>query len=184
MDASCSRGRSSNADVDASISKNRVRDLSALGNRHYAAPEILRGVRERHSRGRSSRRSSDEHSKHKNKDKVQIENESKCVSDYSMVADAFSVGATIRYMLTGVPPGINVEEFMAMQSSPLAVMARLVGKVLKKTSKKKNKQQNKIKKRYKRGDELPKNAAILVRALTHWDPTKRLTVRAARSYPW
>eukprot|EP00957_Ditylum_brightwellii_P114538 8733049-Ditylum_brightwellii.AAC.1 len=39
-----SRGRSAN--LDASQSRQCVRDLSALGNRHYAAPEILSGLHE------------------------------------------------------------------------------------------------------------------------------------------
>eukprot|EP00957_Ditylum_brightwellii_P109655 8363818-Ditylum_brightwellii.AAC.1 len=76
-----------------------------------------------------------------------------------------------------------------MQSSPVAAMAKIVGKIARKALRKKGKEKKndraqKIKKRFKRGDELPKDAAILVRALTHWDPRKRVAVRAARSYPW
>jgi len=169
-----SRGRSAN--LDASRSRKCVRDLSALGNRHYAAPEILSGLHE-------DRRNDN------NEPIKERKSQQKCVSNYSMVADAFSAGATMRYMLTGVPPDVNVEEFLAMQSSPVAAMANIVGKIArkalrKKGKEKKNDQARKIKKRFKRGDELPKDAAILVRALTHWDPRKRVTVRAARSYPW
>jgi hypothetical protein len=37
------------------------------------------------------------------------------VSDYGLVADAFSVGSTARFVLTGVPPEENFNEFMANQ---------------------------------------------------------------------
>ena len=41
-----------------------------------------------------------------------------------------------------------------------------------------------LKKKYKRNDEIPCDASQLVRALTHWDPRKRVSVRSARLYPW
>lgn len=115
------------------------------------------------------------------------------VSDYGMVADAFSLGATIRYMLTGVPPNISVDEFIAMESSPVVVVMRMIGKAIRGIRKKvgtkdgeakKNNNYKKKRKNYRTNGEIPREAADLVRGLTHWDPRKRTTVREAKSYPW
>ena len=51
---------------------------------------------------------------------------SACVSNYGMVADAFSVGVTIRHMVTGVPPSENCEEYIAMKNHPLLNLGRMV----------------------------------------------------------
>ena len=73
--------------LDDSCSRQVLRDLSPLGTRTYAAPEVLSGIRnviqlhlDSSSRVRQKRRNS----------------KSECTSDYGMVADAYSVGSTIR----------------------------------------------------------------------------------------
>lgn len=73
--------------LDDSCSRQVLRDLSPLGTRTYAAPEVLSGIRnviQQHldssSRRRQKRRNSS----------------SECTSDYGMVVDAYSVGSTIR----------------------------------------------------------------------------------------
>mmetsp|Transcript_6707 Transcript_6707/g.14665 ORF Transcript_6707/g.14665 Transcript_6707/m.14665 type:complete len:455 (+) Transcript_6707:159-1523(+) len=166
-----SRGR--RGTLDRSMSRQIVRDLSALGQRSYAAPEITRGVRQfslggsRHGRGGSAK-------------KERGAPLAECVSDYGMVADAFSLGATIRYMLTGVPPHLAVDEFLAMQKSPVAVASKFVGKVTRKVTGKEKKRG----KRYRSVEELPPEAGQLIHSLTHWDQTKRTTVRGAKLFPW
>ena len=177
------RGRK--AALDRSMSRQIVRDLSALGQRSYAAPEITRGVRQftsslsisihgsihrgRNSGKQSSRRDADS-------DRPLAE----CVSDYGMVADAFSLGATCRYMLTGVPPHIAVDEFIAMQKTPIAKVSKLASKALKKmTGKKEVRGKN-----YRSVEELPPDAGQLIHSLTHWDPSKRTTVRGAKLFAW
>ena len=177
------RGRK--AALDRSMSRQIVRDLSALGQRSYAAPEITRGVRQftsnlsisihgsihrgRNSGKQSSRRNADS-------DRPLAE----CVSDYGMVADAFSLGATCRYMLTGVPPHIAVDEFIAMQKTPIAKVSKLASKALKKMTGKKEVRG----KKYRSVAELPPDAGQLIHSLTHWDPSKRTTVRGAKLFAW
>ena len=182
------RGRKSHMDV----SKRIVRDLSALGNRSYAAPEILRSVRRlerqlsaslhKRNAGRA-KKSTDEKKSALPPATVKTTKKkhalSACVSDYGMVADAFSLGATIRYMLTGVPPHIAVDEFLAMRRSIFAkarkktsyVFCNLLGR------------KRRVKK-YRSVDELPLEAAQLVHALTHWKMEQRTTVRGARLFPY
>jgi serine/threonine protein kinase len=168
------RGRM--VDFDRSVSRRVVRDLSALGQRSYAAPEITKGVKKFQNNlssaitGRhSSRRDADS-------DRPLAE----FCSDYGMVADAFSLGATCRYMLTGVPPHIAVDEFIAMQKTPIAKMLKLSSKALKKIIGKKEGRE----KRYRSVEELPPAAGQLIHSLTHWDPSKRTTVRGAKMFLW
>lgn len=91
------RGRSmtrKSSDLESSESHKRVRDLSALGTRNYAAPEIMSGLRKvssyislnSSSHGKSNN-SSSKAGKKKAKERRSL---SECVSSYGMVADAFS----------------------------------------------------------------------------------------------
>ena len=57
---------------------------SAIGTRHFAAPELVTSVREK--------RDSD----------VAL---SACVASYALISDAYAVGATLSEVATGVPPG-------------------------------------------------------------------------------
>ena len=136
LDASFqSRGRSRTRDLDASLSNSssyrQVRDLSALGTRNYAAPEILNGIRKvavslssSLHKGCSVSDSGNSQNNYKSQTSSNKRTISGFVSDYGMVADAFSVGATIRHMVTGVPPNLNVEEFIALKNHPLKKMFR------------------------------------------------------------
>jgi hypothetical protein len=76
--------------LDDSFSKKKLRDLSALGTRNFAAPEIKRGIHKitniLNTRASMSK-----------VDKSVIQEEenrrsslTQCVSDYGMVVDAFS----------------------------------------------------------------------------------------------
>jgi len=171
--------------LDRSMSRQVVRDLSALGQRSYAAPEITRGVRQFTNNLSSSIHGSLHRGRNSGRQSSRREADSErplaeCVSDYGMVADAFSLGATCRYMLTGVPPHIAVDEFIAMRKTPIAKMSKLVSKALKKVIGKKDGRR----KRYRSVNELPPEAGQLIHSLTHWDPSKRTTVRGAKLFPW
>jgi len=148
---------------DRSNSQVVVRGLSALGNKFYAAPEVQKGVKD----------VSRENSK---KPKKTLSN---FVTDYGMVADAFSVGATIRYILTGVPPYENIDEVIRAQNNPLAKASRWVGRKMAKPDEPKKKKKN-----YRKIKACPPEAVRLVLGMTHRDPKQRTTVRAARKYPW
>lgn len=176
-----SRGRRSSV-LDRSISRVKVRNLSAVGNRNYAAPEIINKVRRKtkarstsldRSRKRASRHGS-MHGRSNRRSSALTDN----VSDYGMVADAFSLGATIRYALTGVPPGNNVDEYISQHNNLLMKFLELMFSCGK--PKKSKKQEI----RFRKSGQCPKDAILLIRGLTHWDPKKRTTVRAARYFPW
>lgn len=168
------RGRSRTRDgpldtSETSVSHTRIRDLSALGTRNYAAPEILTGVRSFADFMSSSIRSYG-----KNKKRRAL---AEYVADYGMVADAFSVGATIRHMVTGVPPNINAEDFIASKNTP----AKKLFKKLKRSFKKNN---TKRPKKYRLGADLPAEVHDLIVGLTFYNAQMRSTVRSATSHPW
>lgn len=93
------------------------------------------------------------------------------------VADAFSVGATIRHMVTGVPPNINVEDFLASKNHLLKRLARSLKKRVKKDSRKRAKT-------YRLSSDLPDDISDLIQILTHYNQNKRATVRSVTSHPW
>lgn len=169
-DESTHSGRGRGRSLDKSVSHARVRDLSALGNRAYAAPEIISGVHEK----RASQSKSD-------KKRAQKESLADFVSNYGMDVDAYSLGSTLRYAITGVPPGNNVDEYIAMKNN-------IIFKVMKSLtacfSKKEESEQLKRTKKYRTGAQCPKEAILLIRGLTDFNPKSRTTVRAARYYPW
>jgi serine/threonine protein kinase len=147
----------------ASQSRHIVRGLSAVGNRDYAAPEVRNHVRKR--------------SKTSGKESIN-ETLGSFVSDYGMVADAFSVGATARYILTGVPPHENVAEFVANYNSIHAKAIRWIIRKVKKQS------ANKLKKTYRYSDDVPSEVLRLIKGMTHPNANLRMTVRNARCYPY
>lgn len=77
-----SRGRT----LDDSCSRQVLRDLSPLGTRQYAAPEILSGIKDVNPNIDSSC-----HRRLKRRN-----SNTKCTNNYGMIADAYSVGSTIR----------------------------------------------------------------------------------------
>ena len=72
-------------------SRRVFRSMSAVGTAHFAAPEILSTIREQS--GTSSCLT-------------------ECVSSYALISDAYAVGATLNEILTGVPPGEEVESYV------------------------------------------------------------------------
>merc|ERR1712194_574348 len=162
------RGRSRNRVLDDSISHNQVRDLSALGTCNYAASEILSGIRDLINISNSA---------HKQRPTKSL---AKCVSSYGMDADAFSVGATIRHMVTGVSPGENVEEFISRKNRPIKKLVRSVSRRMSMSKKHPDKRV----KKYCTGEDLPEQVNNLVQSLTHYDSFKRATVRSVTKHPW
>jgi len=146
--------------LDRTLSKAIVRKLSALGNREYAAPEIQKGVKKNSDR---------EHAL------------SNFTSDYGMVADAYSVGSTIRYMLTGVSPDKCINEVIAAERSAIVLLCSCLGKMMSagSTSKPAKKRKN-----YRSSGELPTEVVRLVKSMTLADAKQRTSVLTARLYPW
>eukprot|EP01083_Nonionella_stella_P126883 384320_1 len=101
-----------------------------------------------------------------------------------MVVDSYSAGATIRFMLTGVPPSTSVEDFLATKNHPAMKLARGLGKIGGKIKGGKKVGSTKRKKKYRSNEDLPNDAKRLVLGLTHWDEKKRTTIREALAYEW
>jgi len=154
-------GTKQELDLSNSISRYKIMDLSAVGNRNFAAPEIMKGI----------------HVFKRNKDTEGYDPLTRHVSDYGMIVDAFSTGATIRYICTGIPPQTSFEEFIAAKTSCEKVLCRKIKAAMKKTD-------TKPMKRYRSNDDLPAEAVRLILGLTHWNEKKRTTVRSARAYEW
>eukprot|EP00557_Chaetoceros_sp_GSL56_P003841 CAMPEP_0176497746 /NCGR_PEP_ID=MMETSP0200_2-20121128/11901_1 /TAXON_ID=947934 /ORGANISM="Chaetoceros sp., Strain GSL56" /LENGTH=515 /DNA_ID=CAMNT_0017895805 /DNA_START=75 /DNA_END=1619 /DNA_ORIENTATION=+ len=169
-----------------SISHKKIRGLSAVGNRNYAAPEMLKGMRTFPKKfwtglSSSSTRGGGGVDKELMKKRMHEQSLADAISDYGMTADAYSVGTTLRYMLTGVPPDVSINDFMASKNSVLSKVGRSLKSL---TNKNKDGPKNKMKKRYKYTRELPSEAAKVVLGLTHWNERIRTTVRSARNYEW
>ena len=161
--------------LDKSISRVIVRDLSAVGNRNFAAPEVQKGIH-------LFKKSNDTRNKNqKETTKSTIQPLSEYVSDYGMIVDAFSTGATIRHMCTGVPPQTSVEEFLQDKNSLLRVLGRKIKNKMQKDDGNKHKKRPK---QYRKNKDLPDEAVRLILGLTHWNEKKRTTVRSARDYEW
>ena len=163
--------------LSTSLSHNAIRGLSAVGNRNYAAPEMLKGIRSFKKKLFNMSASSGKLSKELKEKQMHEQSLANAISDYGMTADAYSVGTTLRFMLTGVPPNVSVDEFLSSKNSAMSKFGRSLKKSLGKDKEKK-------KKRYKSTSELPREAARVVLGLTHWNETIRTTVRSARNYEW
>lgn len=132
-----------------------IRAMSAIGTRAFAAPEVT-----------------------KVRDKTKKDNAlSACVADYGLVSDAYSVGATVKMILTGVPAGENEMAFISANDSALGNILDAICGCGKKSD-------GKRRKRYKFLDETPKPARELVGKLLKAKEEERLTVPLARAEPW
>ena len=154
---------------ELSISRRFTRRMSALGNRNFAAPEITSNVmKERNSYPNITA-----------PDEIDITDTiSEFVSDYGLLVDAFSLGCTIRYMMTGVPPHRRVEDVLAEQKSLGRRFAYWAGK------KSGSNDPSKRKKKYRLLHDLPASIPHMIAGMTDKSVMKRLSVRTARCYPW
>merc|ERR1711935_983659 len=95
-------------ELSKSVSHRMKRTMSALGNKMFAAPEIVNQVR-------SEFRPRIDPVLQEGGESTTIETISNYVADYGLLVDSYSMGHTIRYMMTGVQPGISVEEAIKKQ---------------------------------------------------------------------
>jgi len=132
-----------------------------LGNRNFAAPEIINKVK---------------HATPEEKEGVTAVTEtiSEYVADYGLLVDSYSMGHTIRYCMTGVMPGESVEAAIAAQNS---FCFKLCGGN-KKEARKRSVQ-------YRLTSELSEEVQDLIKNLTKVSEKKRVSIRKARrSCPW
>ena len=148
----------------------------ALGTKNYAAPEILTGIRSFADFMNASFHSLGGSQRGELKRRTQRKALAECVSDYGMVADAFSVGATIRYMVTGVHPSVNVDDFIYSRNHPVKKLLKKLKKSIKKS--------NKRAKVYRTSEDIPIEVNDLIQELTHYDSRRRATVRSVTHHPW
>jgi serine/threonine protein kinase len=152
--------------LNRSTSHLLVRQMSALGNRNFAAPEIINKVKHDKKRGEQAKLNDAEPND-------LTETISEYVADYGLMVDAYSMGFTIRYMMTGVPPYKSIAEAIQEQES---LCNKLCGG-------KKNNARRSV--RYRRLEELPGEVQRLIENLTERSESKRTSIRTARrSYPW
>ena len=145
-----------------SIEKKPIRAMSALGTLDYAAPEV-------------------KNSRDKCDGDVALTD---LVADYGLIADAYSVGCTIRELLTGVPAkeAKNEMDFMSSHQNSIDLVA-LFSCCTTSNNNSSNKRK-KRKRRYKWLDETPKLARELVLKMMNTKIADRLTVPSAREELW
>jgi len=145
-----------------STTRAKMKSMSALGTKAYAAPEI----------------------KHKLRNKTDADKEkpnaalTECVADYGMIVDAYSVGWTLRVILTGVPPNSTISQYMRKyDGKEVPEDIEEVGCCCfgggSETS-------NKPPFRVRDTDQMPKGATLFISALTKMNPDDRLSVREAK----
>lgn len=150
----------------SSTARTKMRSMSALGTKAYAAPEIKKKLR---------KKTAEDHGK----SNAAL---TECVADYGMIVDAYSVGWTMRVILTGVPPNCTISQY--------------VRKIQEEEEKEAEKQQGGIfcccspppvekkKIRVRDAHDIPKEATVLITQLTKPDPDERISVREAQLHPW
>jgi len=146
----------------ASMTKKVYKSMSALGTKAYAAPEIKHQLR------------------NKNQDDVEksLEALTECVADYGMIVDAYSVGWTLRVILTGIPPNVTISEYMRK----VALKREQIGENCCLCFKSKAPPPPELKVRDI--SQLPKDATLLISMLTRTKPENRITVREAQKHPY
>ena len=162
-------GNNSSSNRRPTIARHRVRSMSALGTKAYAAPEIRKQLR------------------HKNDQDLEKANAAmtECVADYGMIVDAYSVGWTLRVALTGVLPQFTISEYMDERegvileqpgdedeiSRPPEGCCCFATAELPPV-------------RIRDPSILPAAATLLITRLTEKKPEDRMTVREAQLDPW
>lgn len=151
-----------------STTRAKMRSMSALGTKAYAAPEIRNKLR--------------------NKTTADIEKTNaaltECVADYGMIVDAYSVGWTLRVILSGVPPNSTISQYMRKyngkeveeEMEEIGCCCFGGGDGGEKPARPPF--------RVRDTDEMPKGATLFISALTKSNPEERMSIREAQNHPW
>ena len=160
------RLRAQRKPVRGSQTRAKVKSMSALGTKAYAAPEIKHKLRNKNEDD-------------KNKPNAAL---TECVADYGMVVDAYSVGWTLRVILTGVPPNSTISQYMRKRNGKEVpdeyeeVGCCCFGGDGEVTERPPF--------RVRDTDEMPKGATLFISELTKMNPDQRMSVREAQNHPW
>lgn len=165
-------------ELSRSATHKMKRTMSALGNLNFAAPEIVNKVRPQfRPRTEPAINRSEKTQKTTTSTTETISN---YVADYGLLVDSYSMGHTIRYMMTGVQPGISVEDAIRYQQK-IGWLKKYFSLCLGKA--KVEKQKRSV--RYRRMEELPREICRLVGTLTQISEQNRISIRKARwNVPW
>jgi serine/threonine protein kinase len=152
-----------------STTRKQMRSMSALGTKAYAAPEI----------------------KHKLRNKTSADHEksnaalTECVADYGMIVDAFSVGWTLRVIMTGVPPNSTISQYMKKYNGrEVSEEIVTVGCCCCSFDTSTSPPGPKSLFRVRDTDQIPKGATMFISALTKANPEERMSIREAQNHPW
>ena len=145
-----------------STTRAKVRSMSALGTKAYAAPEIKNQLR------------------NKNEEDIDrsLEALTECVADYGMIVDAYSVGWTLRVIMTGIPPNVSISQYMRKRANTETLPVETGCLCFKRTI------PPPPEVRVRDASEIPKDATLLIVMLTKTNPEERLTVREAQIHPY
>jgi len=150
----------------SSTARTKMRSMSALGTKAYAAPEIKKKLR---------KKTAEDHGK----SNAAL---TECVADYGMIVDAYSVGWTMRVILTGVPPNCTISQYVRkIQEEEEREAEKSQGGLFCCCS---SPPEEKKKIRVRDAHDIPKEATVLITQLTKPDPEERITVREAQNHPW
>lgn len=158
LDVSGGSTRSTSSDLNRS--RHLMRKMSALGNRTFAAPEITNRIQDQDISQHDKFHATDTLSNH--------------VSYYGLQVDAYAVGRTMMYCMTGASPSENVNELIDLDNHPLLVIGRMLGCCSKKGAEV----------RYRRVSQIPDEPLHLMKGLLLVDPQQRKTLRMVRHLPY
>eukprot|EP00980_Cylindrotheca_fusiformis_P016452 scaffold4902_cov115-Cylindrotheca_fusiformis.AAC.13 len=148
---------STTGDSVGRISRHMRRVMSTVGNAEFAAPEIQTEMH---------------HEDHDDPVKI-TDTIGQTVSEYGLLVDAYSLGCTLRYMMTGCLPRIRVQDAIADQNSLcFKLLSACCGSGKKR------------KVRFRLEEELPGEAQRLMSKMMEKAEKNRTSVRTARLYPW
>jgi hypothetical protein len=183
-------------------------------DRNYAAPEIINKVRPRNHREEKKKKGKAEQkrstmtvtatstsviSSHgttatatatasETNTAMTTETISNYVADYGLLVDSYSMGHTIRYMMTGVQPGTSIDDAIQKQQNienGLLCCRKLLFCFSNKNKKQPQQQPQKRSVRYRQTEDLPGEVYILIRSLTELSQRNRISIRKARrTVPW
>ena len=177
--------------------------------RNFAAPEIVNKVRPR------SRRKEKAEQPRKEQQKLVVETEqqqsenteaaaaamvntptptpitetiSDFVADYGLLVDSYSMGHTMRYMMTGVQPGLSIDDAIQKQQRGGWLLRKLFSLCSANNNNNNNtttKSKEKRSVRYRQLEDLPGEVYKLIACLTEPSEQNRISIRKARrTIPW
>eukprot|EP00536_Pseudo-nitzschia_multiseries_P016742 jgi/Psemu1/263847/estExt_Genewise1Plus.C_12170009 len=159
--------RSSHSSNDELSSSNRSvtrkikRTMSTLGNRNFAAPEIAEAAPP---------------PKKKKDTKPPItETISNYVADYGLLVDSYSLGQSIKNMMTGVQPGLSIEQAFRDQER-----RRKIRKIFSMCVRPNQKRSVRV----RQLNDLPGQLYALIMSLTEVSESQRMSIRTARRLPY